>query len=139
MPATHFVSLHTRRYGIVLLAMALVAPALGFAQAAASKVEIIGYSHRPVQAALKPLREWLATQGAAVKLIEIDLDSPQAGERIRALGVKGHFPVVVLINGQFRHTLLGGRAVELVGLPAAGVQPAGKGWTLDDVKAVLAR
>jgi hypothetical protein len=115
---------------------------VGFAQAAAQTVDIIGYGHAPVLAAMKPLREWLKAQGSNVKVIETNLDSPQAAERLLALGLKGHVPLVVLVNGQYKHQTANGKAVEFVGLPALGSTPApgaGGRWTLDDVKSVLTR
>jgi hypothetical protein len=115
---------------------------VGFAQAATQTVDIIGYAHPPVLAAIKPLREWLVTQGGNVKVVETNLDSPQAAERLLALGLKGHVPLVVLVNGQYKHLTANGKAVEFVGLPALGSTPvpgAGGRWTVDDVKAVLTR
>lgn len=139
MPICHITSAVTRRCCLAMLAAASLA--LSTAHAAPPTVDIIGFAHPPVQTALKPLRNWLATQGTKVNVTETDMDSPAAAQRLKALGLNGHIPVVVLVNGQFRHTLPGGKVVELVGFPTGGSMPAGAkggGWTTDDVKAILA-
>jgi hypothetical protein len=141
MNTTYRTFVFTRRQFLAALTAAPLALVLGVAHATPPTVDIIGFAHPPVQAALKPLREWLAAQGAKVKVAETDMDSPQAAQRLQALGLKGHIPVVVLVNGQYKHTLAGGKAVELVGFPAGGSTPAGargSGWTLEDVQAVIA-
>jgi len=121
------------------LATSLLAT-LGSAQAAAVTLEIIAFAHLPVQNALKPLRDWLPSQGSKLKVIEIDMESPQAQQRLQALGLKGHLPIVLVINGQFQHKRANGSAVEFVSFPAQPT-PAGsgsaQGWRVDDVKAVL--
>jgi hypothetical protein len=37
-------------------------------------VEIVAFAHPPLQAALKPLREWLSSQGTWVRVVEIDME-----------------------------------------------------------------
>jgi len=132
----------TRRWCLAACALTPLIVGVRVAHAAAQTLDIIGYSHRPVLAALKPLREWLLTQNLDVKVIETDLDSPQGARRLLALGLKGHFPLVLLVNGQYKHSMANGKTVEFVGLPAVGNTPVpgvGGAWTLDDVKAVLTR
>jgi hypothetical protein len=111
----------------------------GTAQAAPPVVEIIAYAHPPVQSALKPLRAWLAAQGSRLKVVEIDLESPAGEQRLKALGVTGHVPVVVLIDGQHLHRRADGSSVDLLSFPAgAGTPPGVKGsWTAADVEALL--
>jgi hypothetical protein len=121
------------------LATSLLA-AVGHVQAAGATLEIIAFAHPPVQNALKPLREWLPSQGRKLKVIEIDMETTQAQQRLQALGLKGHLPIVLVINGQFQHKRANGSAVEFVSFPAppiAAGSEAPKGWTIDDVKAVL--
>ncbi len=45
-------------------------------------------------------RDWLATQGTRLKVVEIDMETPTGEKRLQAVGVTGHVPVVVLIDGQ---------------------------------------
>lgn len=122
------------------LATSLLA-AMGRAQAAVVTLEIIAFAHPPVQNALKPLRDWLPSQGSQLKVIEIDMESTQARQRLQALSLKGHLPIVLVINGQFQHKRANGKAVEFVSFPvsagAAGGE-ASKGWSVEDAKIVLA-
>jgi hypothetical protein len=110
------------------------------AYAAPPVVEIVAFAHPPVQSALKPLRDWLAAQGGRLKVIEIDMETPAGQKRLQAVGVTGHVPVVVLIDGQHLHKRADGKTVDFVSFPAGPAAPHGaKGrWSADDVKAVLA-
>jgi ABC-type glycerol-3-phosphate transport system substrate-binding protein len=130
----------SRRRWLATLAAAgasmLLAPA---AHAAQPVVEIIAFAHPPVQSALKPLRDWLATQGGRLKVVEIDMETLAGEKRLQAVGVKGHVPVVVLIDGQHLHQRADGSAVDLVSFPAGPGTPTGvKGtWSAADVEAIL--
>jgi hypothetical protein len=125
----------------LLLAVAASCLALGQvgAWAAAPVVEVIACAHPPVQSALKPLRDSLARQGTKVRVVEIDMDTPRAERRLQAVGLKGHLPVVVLVDGQYRHQRADGSTVEFVSFPAGpGTPPGVKGtWSAADVEAVL--
>ena len=92
-----------------------------------------------MQSALKPLRDWLAAQGSRLKVVEIDMESPAGEKRLQAVGVKGHVPVVVLIDGQHLHRRADGSSVDLVSFPAGPGTPAGVkgGWSVADVEALL--
>jgi len=109
------------------------------AQASPPVVEIIAFAHPPVQSSLKPLRDWLAAQGGRLKVVETDMETPAGEKRLRAVGVKGHVPVVVLVDGQYRHKRADGSTVEFLSFPAGPSAPAGfkGGWTFDDVKAAV--
>lgn len=111
----------------------------GAVEAAPPVVEIVAFAHPPVQSALKPLRDWLGAQGGKLKVIEIDMETPAGEKRLQAVGVKGHVPVVVLIDGQYRHKRPDGSTVEFVSFPAGpGTPPGVKGsWSTADVQAVL--
>ena len=125
-----------RRWLAMAAGLLLVASA---AQAAPPVVEIVAFAHPPVQSALKPLRDWLAAQGGRVKVVEIDMESPAGEKRLQAVGVKGHVPIVVLIDGKYRHQRADGSSVEFVGFPSGpGIPPGAKGtWSAQDVEAVL--
>lgn len=131
---------HTRRLWMAtLVAAAAWVTMLSAAHAAQPVVEIIAFAHPPVQSALKPLRDWLAAQGAKVKVVEIDMETPAGEKRLRAVGVTGHVPVVVLVDGQHLHQRADGSAVDFVSFPAGSVTPPGvKGtWSAADVEAIL--
>jgi hypothetical protein len=55
------------------------------------------------------------------------------------VGVTGHVPVVVLIDGQHLHKRADGSTVDLVSFPAGpGTPPGVKGtWSAADVEAIL--
>jgi hypothetical protein len=103
-----------RRWIATLMAAAASLTMLPAAHAAQPVVEIIAFAHPPVLSALKPLRDWLAAQGSKVKVVEIDLETPAGEKRLQAVGVTGHVPVVVLIDGQHRHQRADGSAVGFV-------------------------
>jgi len=118
-----------------------IAGCLGPAWAAPPMVEILAYAHPPVESALKPVREMLARQGAAVRVVEIDLDRPEAEKRLQALGVKGHVASLILVDGQRSFTRGDGKAVEFVNFPAGSDGPAAMrgNWTTADLQALLAQ
>jgi hypothetical protein len=127
----------TRRHWLTTAATTGLAMAINNAWAASPMVEIIAFAHPPVQSALKPLRDWLAHQGGKLRVVEIDMETPEAERRLQAAGLKGHLPIVILINGQYRRKRPDGSSVEFVGFPAAPNAAPGSGWTVDDAKAVL--
>ena len=108
---------------------------MGAAWAAQPVVEIIAFAHPPVQSALKPLRDWLATQGKHARVVEIDMETPAGEKRAAAVGVTGHLPILILVDGKYTFARKDGAAIELKSFPAA---PNMKGsWTIDDAKAVI--
>ncbi len=128
--------MNARRYFLAAIAASFVA---GTALAAPPTVEIVAMSHPPVQAALKPLREWLAQQGGKLKVSEIDAESASGEKRLEAVGLKGHVPIVILIDSQYRQQRKDGSKVAFVNFPAVKESPAGiRGdWLTEDVEAVL--
>jgi hypothetical protein len=128
---------HRRHAAIVLLFAAALA---GPAWAAPPLVEVFAYAHPPVAAAIKPVREMLAHQGAAVRVVEIDLDKPEAEKRLAALGVKGHVAAMILVDGQRSVLRADGKTQEFINFPAGSEGPAAmRGtWTVAELEAVLA-
>lgn len=105
------------------------------AWAAQPVVEIIAFAHPPVQSALKPLRDWLGTQGKHARVVEIDMEAPAGEKRAAAVGVTGHVPILILVDGKYALTRKDGTAIELKSFPVA---PNMKGsWTIDDAKAAI--
>lgn len=128
-----------RRNLFAQLAVTAVSLAAGVAWAGQPVVEIIAFAHPPVQSALKPLRDWLSGQGSKIRVVEMDMESPEAEKRLAAIGLKGHIPVVVLVDGKYRHARSDGSAVEFVSFPSGPGTPAGVkgGWSALDVQALL--
>lgn len=131
-------SLRRTTFAMTCAALAPWLPATP-AHAAAPAVEVIAFRHPPVEMALKPLREMLMRQGARLRVTEIDMETPEAERRLQAIGLKGHIPIVVLIDGQYRHQRSDGSPVEFTSFPSGPGAPAGvKGtWSATDVDTVL--
>jgi hypothetical protein len=131
------------RRNLIVRAGAWLSLSLGLhastAWAAPPVVEIIAFAHPPVQNALKPLRDWLSSQGNRLRVVEIDMESPVAAKRLEALGLQGHLPIVVLVNGQFKHTRKDGSSVELVSFPSGPGAPKGMtgGWSTEDAQVAI--
>jgi len=108
-------------------------------RAAPPVVEIVAMPHPPVKLALQPLRDWLAQQGARLKVVETDVESPAGEKKLAGVGLSGHIPVVILIDGQYRVKRPDGSTVDLVNFPNQPNTPAGaRGqWVIPDVQAAL--
>jgi len=131
--------MNTRKYFLATIAAATLGLMASPTFAAPPMVEIVAMAHPPVQAALKPLREWLAQQGGKLKVIEIDAESAAGEKRLETIGLKGHVPITILIDGQYRQQRKDGSKVAFVNFPAVKESPAGiRGdWMIEDVEAVL--
>ena len=131
--------MNTRRNFLAALAASALTLVAGNALAAPPTVEIVAMAHPPVKMALAPLRNWLAAQGGKLKVIEVDVESPAGEKRLAAVGLDGHIPIVILIDGQYRQKRKDGAAMEFINFPAIeGAPPGVRGkWTTADVQAVL--
>jgi hypothetical protein len=118
-----------------ILLAALAAPA----RAAPPTVEIIALAHSPVQAALKPVRDFLGTLGARVKVVELDAESAAGEKRIKAAGEKGHVPILLLINGSKSFKRPDGTQVVFKDFPAKADNPLGLNglWSVADFQAAV--
>jgi hypothetical protein len=113
--------------------------AMAPAMAAPPVVEILAMPHPPVKMALAPLREWLATRQTKLKLMETDVESPAGEKRLSVLGLRGHIPIVIVIDNQYRHQRQNGSPVEFVNfpkIPGASIGVRGE-WTAADVEAIV--
>ncbi len=124
---------------IATFAIALLNLLPALSQAAPPTVEIIAMAHPPVQSALKPLREWLADQAGKVRVAEIDAESPTGEKRLETIGLKGHVPIAILIDGKARFQRKNGSAVNFINFPAVKESPPGiRGdWLTEDVQAAV--
>lgn len=111
-------------------------PAAGAAQ---PTVEIIALSHWPVQDALKPVYDFLGTVTGRVTVVKLDAESPEGEKRLSALGLRGHVPMLLLINGSDRFNRPDGTAVEFKDFPANTGNPLGLNgsWTVADFEAAI--
>lgn len=121
------------------VAAGVLALAAGTTWAAPPTVEIVAMAHPPVQAALKPLRDWLARQDRKLQVIELDAESPAGEKRLQTVGLTGHVPILILIDGKHGFQRKDGSKVAFVNFPAvAGSPPGIRGnWVTADVEAVL--
>lgn len=131
--------MNTRRHFLVSIAAATLVLTACPALAAPPTVEIVAMAHPPVQAALKPLRDWLARQGGKLQVIEIDAESPAGGKRLQSIGLTGHVPILILIDGTHGFQRKDGSKVAFVNFPAVAGSPPGilGNWVTADVQTVL--
>jgi hypothetical protein len=129
----------TRRSVLLLAGAAGLALFNGAAAAAPQVVEVLAMVHWPVQRALKPVRDILAKYDGRVRVVEMDIESPEGEKRARSVGLKGHIPVILLINGSKSFKRADGQTTEFVNFPAASRNPMGLngGWTVADFEAAL--
>ncbi len=128
------------RKSVFLLAATSLLWSSGQALAATPVVEIVAMPHPPVKAALSPMREWLAAQGNKITVKEVDSESADGIKRMQAVGLSGHIPVLILIDGQYKIKRKDGSTVEFVNFPNQPNTPPGArgNWTTDDVQVSLA-
>jgi hypothetical protein len=129
----------TRRGFLGLLAGGAAVFATGTAYAAQPVVEILAMTHSPVRNALGPVRAILAKYTGRVRLVEMDIESAEGEKRQKAIGLKGHIPIVLLIDGRSSFKRPDGTVVEFVNFPAAAGNPLGLNgsWTVADFEAAL--
>ena len=132
----------TRRSFVLSLALfTAIALSAGSPAAAAVQptVEIIALSHWPVQNALKPVRDFLGTVAGQVQVVELDAESAEGAKRISAVGLKGHIPILLLINGNSQFKRSDGTVVEFRDFPAQAGNPLGLNgsWTVADFEAAV--
>jgi hypothetical protein len=132
-------SMKTRRGFLVTLAGCAVAFWAGPSYAAQPVVEILAMTHSPVRNALAPVREVLAKYTNRVRLVELDIESAQGEKRQKTIGLKGHIPIILLIDGRRSFKRPDGTVVEFVNFPAAAGNPLGLNgsWTVADFDAAL--
>jgi hypothetical protein len=132
----------TRRKLVSALATSAVLAVLAApleARAAPPTIEIIALPHSPVAAALKPVRDFLAGLGGKVKVVEIDAESDAGEKRLSALGLKGHTPILLVINGSDQYKRPDGTAVLFKDFPAQPGQKLGINglWSVADFEAAV--
>ena len=96
-------------------------------------------AHSPVQTALKPVRDLLAKYQGRVRVVETDIESPDGVKRLKAVGLKGHIPIVLLIDGKKSFKRADGKTVDFVNFPVAAGNPMNLNgtWSVADFEAAL--
>jgi hypothetical protein len=125
----------------LLLSIAGTAVVLSGRGAAAGQpvVEVMAMSHSPVQSALKPVRDLLAKYQGRVRVVDIDIESAEGVKRLKAIGLKGHIPIVLLIDANRSFKRAEGKTVEFVNFPVAAGNPLNLNgtWSVADFEAAL--
>jgi len=129
----------SRRQVCLMIGAAGVALSGGYAAAAEPVVEVLAMTHWPVQNALKPVRDFLATYQGRVRVIDLDIESADGVKRLKAVGLKGHIPIVLLIDGKKDFKRADGKTVDFVNFPAAAGNPMNLNgtWSVADFEAAL--
>ena len=128
-----------RRTALMLIAAAGVVGSGRAALAAQPVVEVLAMGHWPVQKALKPVRDLLAKYQGRVHVTDIDIESADGVKRLKAVGLKGHIPIVLLIDGNKSFKRADGKTVDFVNFPAAAGNPMNLNgsWSVTDFEAAL--
>ncbi len=130
----------TRRNLLVLTVSATGMALCGdYVQAAQPVVEVLAMAHSPVRDALKPVRDLLATYEGRLRVIDMDIESPEGEKRLKAIGLKGHIPIVLLIDGKKTFRRADGKSVDFVNFPVASGSPMGLNgaWSVADFAAAV--
>jgi hypothetical protein len=129
----------SRRQVFLMIGTAGVALSGGYAAAAQPVIEVLAMAHSPVQNALKPVRDLLAKYQGRVRVTEADIESPDGVKRLKAIGLKGHIPIVLLIDGNKSFKRADGKTVDFVNFPVAADNPLNMNgtWSVADFEAAL--
>jgi hypothetical protein len=129
----------SRRQVLLMICATGVALSGGYAAAAQPVIEVLAMAHSPVQNALKPVRDLLAKYQGRVRVIEADIESPDGVKRLKAVGLKGHIPIVLLIDGNKSFKRADGKTVDFVNFPVAADNPLNMNgtWSVADFEAAL--
>jgi ABC-type glycerol-3-phosphate transport system substrate-binding protein len=113
------------------------APAAPVASGTAT-VEIVSLNHPPVRPVLDQVDALLKPYGAKVKVTRYDFDTPEGAAFAQKMGLTGHDPLAIFVNGSQSFNL-DGRTVTFNSFPqggGTGMVPDGA-WTVADLEAVL--
>jgi len=129
----------TRRTALALIGAAGFVISGRAALAAQPVVEVLAMAHWPVQRALKPVRDLLAKYQGRVRVSEIDIESAEGVKRLKAVGLKGHIPIVLLIDSNKSFKRADGKTVDFVDFPVAADNPMNLNgtWSVADFEAAL--
>jgi len=128
----------TRR-NVFLVIAASLALSGSYAAAAQPLVEVLAMAHWPVQNALKPVRDLLTKYDGRIRVVDMDIESADGEKRLKSIGLKGHIPIVLLIDGNKSFKRADGKTVDFVDFPVAADNPMGLNgiWSVTDFEAAL--
>jgi hypothetical protein len=103
-----------------------------------AKVDILYLNHPPVIPVLDQVTARLKPYGDMVKVTRYDFDTPEGAAFAQKMGIMGHDPLAIFVNGS-QSFKLDGRTVTFNSFPqgmGSGMVPDGA-WTIDDFDAIL--
>jgi len=129
----------TRREALFIIGAASIAFTASEAAAARPVVEVLAMAHWPVQKALQSVRDLLAKYDGRVRVVDMDVESPEGEKRLKSVGLKGHIPIVLLIDGNKSFKRADGKTIDFVNFPVAAGNPMGLNgaWSVADFEAAL--
>ena len=129
----------SRRQVFLMIGAAGIVLSGGYAAAAQPVVEVLAMTHWPVQKALKPVRDLLAKYDGRVRVVDMDIEGADGVKCLKAVGLKGHIPIVLLIDGNKSFKRADGKSVDFVNFPVAAVNPLNLNgtWSVADFEAAL--
>ena len=129
----------SRRQVFLMIGAAGIVLSGGYAAAAQPVVEVLAMTHWPVQKALKPVRDLLAKYDGRVRVVDMDIEGTEGVKRLKAVGLKGHIPIVLLIDGNKSFKRADGKSVDFVNFPVTAVNPLNLNgtWSVADFEAAL--
>jgi hypothetical protein len=102
-------------------------------------VDILYLKHPPVLPILDEIDAALKPYGERVKVTRYDFDTPEGAAFAQKMGITGHDPLAIFVNG-FQSFNLSGRTVTFNSFPqgggAGGMVPNGD-WSIADLGTVL--
>jgi hypothetical protein len=131
--------METRRSFLTAASASILALAAGPALAAQPVVEVLAMSHWPVRKALEPVIAALGRYEGRVRVVQMDIESDEGKKRMKEIGLKGHIPVILIIDGVRTFKRSDGSTVEFVNFPAAADNPMGLNgaWRVSDFEDAL--
>jgi len=129
----------SRRQVFLMIGAAGIVLSGGYAAAAQPVVEVLAMTHWPVQKALKPVRDLLAKYDGRVRVVDMDIEGTDGVKRLKAVGLKGHIPIVLLIDGNKSFKRADGKTVDFVNFPVAADNPLNLNgtWSVADFETAL--
>lgn len=128
-----------RRWGLgagLVLLVAMTGPQAAQARPPV-KVDILFMNHGPMQPVIKGLKEVLSHHAGTVSPFWHDFEQPEGQDFMRQKGIKGHIPLLILIDGSPTGQVQG-RQVTFRGFPSGYGPYQFRGqWTVEDLDLLL--
>jgi hypothetical protein len=125
-------------YFFILAALLIAVPLSSFAKEQVV-VDVLYMDHGPMQPTLRQLRVLFPKYKDKLTLSWYDFESKEGISFKSKMGIKGHVPMVIWIDGKFEQ-VVNNNKIKFTGFPTgAGPSFAQGKWTFDDLASVLDR